>query len=47
MNFEEFKRIFIEESKYLNLEISDEKLKLFFDYMKGIIEWNVYRETLY
>lgn len=40
MNFEEFKRIFIEESKYLNLEISDEKLKLFFDYMKGIIEWN-------
>lgn len=40
MNFEEFKNVFIEESKYLNLEISEEQLKLFFDYMKGIIEWN-------
>ena len=40
MNFEEFKNVFIEESKYLNLEISEKKLKLFFDYMKGIIEWN-------
>lgn len=40
MNFEEFKKVFLDESKYLNLEISEVQLKLFFDYMKGIIEWN-------
>jgi 16S rRNA (guanine527-N7)-methyltransferase len=40
MELKEFKEIFINASKDLNLNINDERLKLFYDYMNGIIEWN-------
>lgn len=40
MELKEFEKIFIEESKDLNIEINDEQIKLFYDYMNGIIEWN-------
>lgn len=40
MELKEFKEIFINESKDLNLEINDKQLELFYQYMNGIIDWN-------
>jgi 16S rRNA (guanine527-N7)-methyltransferase len=42
MEFNEFKIIFLEELKNneIDLNLSDDQLKLFFDYMKELIEWN-------
>lgn len=40
MELKEFKEIFINESKDLNLEIKDKQLELFYQYMNGIIDWN-------
>ena len=40
MELKEFKEIFINESKDLNLEINDKQLELFYQYMNGIIGWN-------
>lgn len=40
MELKEFKEIFINESKDLNLEINDKQLELFYKYMNGIIDWN-------
>lgn len=40
MKLEEFKKIFIEESKKNNIEIKDEKINYFYEYMLGILEWN-------
>ena len=40
MELKEFKEIFINESKDLNLEINDKQLELFYHYMNGIIDWN-------
>ena len=40
MELKEFKEIFINESKDLNLEINDKQLEFFYQYMNGIIDWN-------
>ena len=40
MKLKEFKEIFVNESKDLNLEINDKQLELFYQYMNGIIDWN-------
>lgn len=40
MELKEFKEIFVNESKDLNLEINDKQLELFYQYMNGIIDWN-------
>ena len=42
MSFEEFKEVFLKELSILNtnIDINDEVIKMFFDYMNGIISWN-------
>lgn len=40
MNFEEFKKIFKEECKKLNIDVTEIELDAFYKYMKGILEWN-------
>lgn len=40
MNFEEFKKEFISELNKNNLIVEEKKIKLFYKYMKEIIEWN-------
>ncbi len=42
MSFEEFKDVFLKELSILNtnIDINDEVIKMFFDYMNGIISWN-------
>ena len=42
MSFEEFKDVFLKELSILNtnIDIRDEVIKMFFDYMNGIISWN-------
>jgi 16S rRNA (guanine527-N7)-methyltransferase len=40
MNIEEFKRIFLEETKKINIEVTDLMINQFYNYMLGIIEWN-------
>ena len=40
MDFKEFKRIFIEECKKINVNISESELEKFYKYMNGILEWN-------
>ena len=40
MKLEDFEKVFIEESKSLNLDFSKEQIKNFYDYMLGILDWN-------
>lgn len=40
MNIEEFKKIFLEETKKSNIEITDKQIENFYNYMIGIIDWN-------
>lgn len=40
MNFEEFEKVFLEETKKNNIVIDENKIELFYKYMIGIIEWN-------
>lgn len=37
---EKFKKILLIELKKINIEIKEEKLKLFYEYMKMLLEWN-------
>lgn len=40
MNIEEFEKVFLEETKDLNIEFNKEQIEAFYKYMKEIIEWN-------
>lgn len=40
MNIEEFKNVFLEELNKNNIKVNDKEVKMFYEYMKGIIEWN-------
>lgn len=40
MEFIEFKKIFLEELEKNNLKLDENKIKTFYDYMLGILEWN-------
>ncbi len=40
MNIEEFKDIFLEEAKKIDISIDENQIKNFYLYMNGIIEWN-------
>lgn len=40
MNFEEFKKEFLEELKRNDLEIKEDRIPFFYQYMKEVIEWN-------
>lgn len=40
MNIEEFKNIFLEETKKINVSVDDDMLNKFYTYMKEIIVWN-------
>lgn len=40
MELEEFKKIIIEETEKINIELNEEEIYNFYKYMKGIIEWN-------
>lgn len=40
MNIEEFKKIFLEESRKININVNDDMILKFYNYMNGIIEWN-------
>lgn len=40
MNIEEFKKIFIEESQKININVNEDMILKFYKYMNGIIEWN-------
>lgn len=40
MNIEEFKKVFLEEAKKIDISLDEEQLNKFYLYMKGIIEWN-------
>lgn len=40
MNKEEFKEIFIEYSKKINIDINEEQINKFYNYMNLLIEWN-------
>ena len=40
MEFIEFKKIFLEELEKNNLKLDENKIKTFYDYMLGILDWN-------
>ena len=40
MEFVEFKNIFLEELEKNNLKLDENKIKTFYDYMLGILDWN-------
>lgn len=40
MKIEEFKQIFCEEAKKININVTEDMLNKFYKYMVGIIEWN-------
>lgn len=40
MNIEEFKKVFLEEAKKIDISLDEEQLNKFYLYMKGIIDWN-------
>ena len=40
MKLEDFEKVFLEESKSLNLDFSKEQIKNFYNYMIGVLEWN-------
>lgn len=40
MNKEEFKKVFMEYAKKINIDINEEQINKFYDYMNLLIEWN-------
>lgn len=40
MNIEDFKNVFVEEAKKINVSVDDDMLNKFYTYMKEIIAWN-------
>lgn len=40
MNIEEFSNEFVNQAKKMNIEINDNQIKKFYDYMNLLIEWN-------
>lgn len=40
MNIEEFKKVFLEEIKKNEIEVTDNQVEQFYNYMIGIIDWN-------
>lgn len=40
MNIDEFKRVFLEEAKKIDIVVTDDMINKFYSYMLGIIEWN-------
>lgn len=40
MNIEEFRKIFLDEIKKINIEVNEKQIEEFYKYMIGIIEWN-------
>ena len=40
MNIEEFKKILLEESNKIDIELTEDKIELFYNYMEILLEWN-------
>lgn len=40
MNIEEFKKILLEESNKIDIELTEDKIELFYEYMEILLEWN-------
>ena len=40
MNKEEFKKVFMEYVKKIDIDINEEQINKFYDYMNLLIEWN-------